>query len=62
MRTVLAASALAKASDRELPVLIPMGLHFRTKEYFRTDVWVEYGEPIKESNEVPQNWSMLFLM
>ena len=28
MRTVLAASALAKASDRELPVLIPMGLHF----------------------------------
>ncbi|DAC51171.1 MAG TPA: hypothetical protein D7I03_02695 [Candidatus Poseidoniales archaeon] len=56
MRTVLAASALAKASGRDLPVLIPMGLHFRTKEYFRTDVWVEYGEPIQvESNEVPQN-------
>ena len=56
MRTVLAASALAKASGKELPVLIPMGLHFRTREYFRTDVWVEYGEPIQvEDSDVPQN-------
>ena len=56
MRTVLAASALAKASNKELPVLIPMGLHFRTREYFRTDVWVEYGTPIQvESDDVPQN-------
>ena len=56
MRTVLAASALAKASDKKLPVLIPMGLHFRTREYFRTDVWVEYGEPIQvEGDDVPQN-------
>tara|TARA_B100001287_G_scaffold274044_1_gene278610 strand:- start:3721 stop:4770 length:1050 start_codon:yes stop_codon:yes gene_type:complete len=56
MRTVLAASALAKASDKKLPVLIPMGLHFRKREYFRTDVWVEYGEPIQvEDNDVPQN-------
>lgn len=56
MRTVLAASALAKASDKKLPVLIPMGLHFRTREYFRTDVWVEYGDPIQvEDNDVPQN-------
>ena len=56
MRTVLAASALAKASGKELPVLIPMGLHFRTREYFRTDVWVEYGEPIQvENSDVPQN-------
>ena len=56
MRTVLAASALAKASGKELPVLIPMGLHFRKREYFRTDVWVEYGEPIQiEDSDVPQN-------
>ena len=56
MRTVLAASALAKASDKKLPVLIPMGLHFRTREHFRTDVWVEYGEPIQvEDNDVPEN-------
>ena len=40
MRTVLAASALAMSTDRALPVLIPIGLHFRTREYFRTDVWV----------------------
>ena len=56
MRTVLAASALAKSTGKELPVLIPMGLHFRTREYFRTDVWVEYGEPIQiEDGDVPQN-------
>ena len=56
MRTVLAASALAKSTGKELPVLIPMGLHFRTREYFRTDVWVEYGEPIQiEDDDVPQN-------
>ena len=56
MRTILAASALAKGSGKELPVLIPMGLHFRTREYFRTDVWVEYGEPIQiEDSDVPQN-------
>ena len=37
-------------------MLFPLGLHFRTREYFRTDVWVEYGEPIQvESSEVPQN-------
>ena len=56
MRTVLAASALAKSTGKELPVLIPMGLHFRTREYFRTDVWVEYGEPIQiKDGDVPQN-------
>ena len=56
MRTILAASALAKGSGKELPVLIPMGLHFRTREYFRTDVWVEYGEPRQiEDSDVPQN-------
>ena len=39
-----------------MPVLIPIGLHFRQKEHFRTDVWVEYGEPIQvESTDIPQN-------
>ena len=56
MRTVLAAAAIASASEEKLPVLIPIGLHFRQREYFRTDVWVEYGEPIEVSEEeVPQN-------
>jgi len=56
MRTVLAAGALASTTEKELPVLIPIGLHFRNKEYFRTDVWVEYGKPIQvESEDIPQN-------
>ena len=56
MRTVLAAGALSATLDKNLPVLIPIGLHFRQKEHFRTDVWVEYGEPIQvESTDIPQN-------
>ena len=56
MRTVLAAGALAATSNKPLPVLIPLGLHFRQKEHFRTDVWVEYGEPIQvESEDIPDN-------
>ena len=56
MRTVLAAGALAATSDKPLPVLIPLGLHFRQKEHFRTDVWVEYGKPIQVENEdIPDN-------
>lgn len=46
-RTVLAAAAHAKATDAKPPVLIPIGLHFRTRHLFRTDCWVEYGEPIE---------------
>lgn len=44
-RTVFAAAALAKASNKPLPAVIPIGLHFREREKFRTDVWVEYGSP-----------------
>ena len=56
MRTVLAAGALAATSDKPLPVLIPLGLHFRQKEHFRTDVWVEYGKPIQvDSEDIPDN-------
>ena len=46
-RTVLAAAAHAKAIDAPSPVLIPTGLHFRTRHLFRTDCWVEYGDPIE---------------
>jgi 1-acyl-sn-glycerol-3-phosphate acyltransferase len=46
VRTVLAAGALASSLDKEFPALVPIGLHFRVREHFRTDVWVEYGEPI----------------
>tara|TARA_B100001996_G_scaffold77778_1_gene57396 strand:- start:6710 stop:8341 length:1632 start_codon:yes stop_codon:yes gene_type:complete len=46
-RTVLAAGALASSLDKNLPVLMPIGLHFRVREHFRTDIWVEYGTPIQ---------------
>ncbi len=50
-RTVLAAAAHAKATGSEIPTLIPIGLHFRTRHLFRTDCWVEYGEPIDLPHE-----------
>ena len=45
-RTVLAAAALAKHQQKPLPVIIPVGLHFRTRHFFRTDAWIEFSEPI----------------
>ena len=54
-RTVLAAAAHAKANGKKAPALIPIGLHFRTRHLFRTDAWIEYGEPIDlPSDELPQ--------
>ena len=44
---MLAAAAHAKANGGKVPVLIPIGLHFRTRHLFRTDCWVEYGDPIE---------------
>ena len=52
VRTVLAAAALAKANDLPLPHLVPVGLHFRRREWFRTDQYVEFGNPIKLSEEM----------
>ena len=47
MRTVLAAGAIAKSRGNALPAVIPIGLHFRNLELFRTDEWVEYGTPLQ---------------
>ncbi len=47
MRTVLAAGAIAKSRGKPLPAVIPIGLHFRNRELFRTDEWVEYGTPLQ---------------
>ena len=47
MRTVLAAGAIAKSRGNALPAVIPIGLHFRNRELFRTDEWVEYGAPLQ---------------
>ncbi len=46
MRTVLAAGAIAKSKGLPLPAVVPIGLHFRDRELFRTDEWVEYGKPM----------------
>ena len=46
VRTVLAAAALAKANQLPLPELLPVGLHFRRRELFRTDQYIEFGTPI----------------
>ena len=51
-RTVLAAAALAKANGLPLPHLIPIGLHFRRRELFRTDQFIEFGTPIELDDEM----------
>ena len=45
MRTVLAAAAIAKGSGKKCPVMQPVGLHFRVRHHYRTDMWVEFGKP-----------------
>lgn len=55
MRTVLAAVAIAKAHNVIAPQMIPIGLHYRVRHLYRTDAWVEYGDPISISDEgLPQ--------
>ncbi|MED5350388.1 MAG: 1-acyl-sn-glycerol-3-phosphate acyltransferase [Candidatus Thermoplasmatota archaeon] len=55
-RTVLAAAALAKHQQKPLPVIIPVGLHFRTRHFFRTDAWIEFSEPISlEEISLPED-------
>ncbi len=51
-RTVLAAAALAKANDLPLPHMVPVGLHFRRRELFRTDQYIEFGEPIQLTDDM----------
>jgi 1-acyl-sn-glycerol-3-phosphate acyltransferase len=45
MRTVLAAAAIAKGAGKKCPVMQPVGLHFRVRHHYRTDMWVEFTEP-----------------
>ena len=55
MRTVLAAVAIAKAQNVKAPQMIPIGLHYRVRHLYRTDAWVEYGDPISIPDEgLPQ--------
>jgi 1-acyl-sn-glycerol-3-phosphate acyltransferase len=51
MRTALSAAALAKGNGKPAPTIIPIGLHWRVRHHWRTDAWIEYGEPIKVEAE-----------
>jgi len=51
MRTIIAAAALSDIKSRPRPALLPVGLHFRVRHHWRTDCWVEYGDPIT----IPEN-------
>ena len=51
-RTVLAAAALAKGEGLPLPHLLPVGLHYRRREKFRTDQYIEFGEPVQLTDEM----------
>jgi hypothetical protein len=46
MRFVLNAASIAKHRGLPNPALQPVGLHFRCYHWFRTDVFVEFQEPI----------------
>jgi len=55
IRTVLAAAALAIADNMPMPYIQPVGLHFRRREYFRTDQYIEFAEPLMiQPSQIPQ--------
>jgi len=55
-RTVFAAAALAKSNGQPIPAVIPIGLHFRRRDHFRTDAWIEYGLPHEiDEDEIPND-------
>ena len=54
MRFALNAASIAQYKGLPSPALQPVGLHFRCHYWFRTDVFVEFQEPIPvEAPEVP---------
>ncbi len=46
VRSVIAANSIAHEKGLPAPHLLPVGLHYRTSWYYRTDAWFEYGAPI----------------
>ena len=47
MRFAINASTIASSKGLPSPVIQPVGLHFRCHHWFRTDLFVEYPEPIE---------------
>lgn len=49
-RSALAAAAIAAERGLPAPVVQPVGLHWRTHYWLRTDHYVEFGEPLEISS------------
>ena len=47
LRFTLNAASIAQARNLPLPVIQPVGLHYRCHHWFRTDAYIEFGEPIE---------------
>ena len=45
-RVLTSAATIANFQGKEKPQIIPVGLHFRKRHLFRTDIWVEFCDPI----------------
>ena len=53
-RSALASAAIADEKGLPAPVVQPVGLHWRTHHWLRTDHYVEFGEPI----DIPSTYSL----
>ena len=47
LRFTLNAASIAQAKGLPLPVIQPVGLHYRRHYWFRTEAYIEFGEPIE---------------
>ena len=45
-RVLTSAATIANFQGRNKPQIIPVGMHFRKRHLFRTDIWVEFCDPI----------------
>ena len=57
MRFAINASTIASSKGIPSPVIQPVGLHFRCHHWFRTDLFVEYPEPIEIPIVKTENYS-----
>ena len=45
-RVLTSAATIANFQGKEKPQIVPVGLHFRKRHLFRTDIWVEFCDPV----------------
>ena len=48
-RVLTSAATIANFQGKEKPQIVPVGLHFRKRHLFRTDIWVEFCDPVTVS-------------